>query len=426
MVEGLSRRRFGAVGAGALGALAVGAAEAGAFGSAAGGSLGAGAPVGLPRRRLVQMRGSWIATVVNTDWPLSVELPARAQRRALLARLDEAVRRNLNTVVLQVRPAADAFFPSPYEPWSEWLTGVQGRDPGWDPLGFAVREAHARGMRLHAWFNPYRIRRDERIEMLADRHPARLHPDWVVRYNGGLYYNPGVPQVRSHIQDCVLHVVRSYDVDAVHFDDYFYPYPVAGQVFDDGPEYRAYGGGFAGRAAWRRSNIDALIRETGERIRAVKPQVAFGVSPFGVWRNAASDPARGSATSAGVQTYDDLYADTRKWVKKGWIDYVCPQLYWHLGMAAADYGELVRWWSDVVAGTGVGLYIGEALYKVGASGQPAVWGDPAELSRHLAFCRDYPQVGGHVFFSAKLLPQDPLGAVSRLVADHYRRPAAAP
>jgi uncharacterized lipoprotein YddW (UPF0748 family) len=219
--------------------------------------------------------------------------------------------------------------------------------------------------------------------------------------------------------------VQRYPVDGVHFDDYFYPYPVAGQVFDDDAAYAAHGGGFASRAAWRRNNIDLLVEEVAARVRRVRPTAGFGISPFGVWRNAATD-SRGSATRAGVQTYDDLYADTRTWVRSGLLDYICPQIYWNIGFAAADYAELVRWWAKTVQGTAVRLYVGEALYKAGDPQQPAAWQDPAELSRHLTLADRYPQVGGHVFFAAKDIALDPIGAMARVVADHYKQPAKPP
>ncbi|NGN69722.1 family 10 glycosylhydrolase [Streptomyces sp. A7024] len=373
----------------------------------------------------VQMRGSWVATVANIDWPVKKGLTAAEQKAGLIARLDEAKARNLNTVIFQARPTADAMWPSKYEPWSEWLSGVQGQDPGWDPLGFAVREAHRRGLELHAWFNPYRVRNDADASKLIPSHPAKLHPEWIVPYGGKIYYNPGIPEVRRFVQDCMLDAVRKYDIDAVHFDDYFYPYPVAGQEFADDETYAQYGAGFPDKASWRRNNIDLLILELGRRIKKIKPRVQFGVSPFAVWRNKATDPI-GSDTTAGAQTYDSLFADTRKWVKEGWLDYIAPQVYWNIGFAAADYAKLVPWWNDVCAGTGVNLYIGEALYKVGTAGQPPAWFDPAELSRHLTFCKDYPEVKGNIYFSAKQLPLDPLGAVSRLVADHYQQPARPP
>ncbi|MFD5461849.1 glycoside hydrolase family 10 protein [Kitasatospora sp. NPDC127059] len=395
-------------------------------------ALGAGP--GGPRRQAVpsraehrdgeregerDFRGMWLATVANRDWPSRPGLSAGAQRAELLARLDQAVERRLTAVLFQVRPTADALWPSPYEPWSAWLTGVQGQDPGWDPLGTAVIEAHRRGLELHAWFNPYRVATHADPSRLVPSHPARVHPDWVVTYGGKLHYDPGLPEVRRFVQDAVLDAVHRYDLDGVHFDDYFYPYPVAAQRFDDDAAYARYGTGFPDRDAWRRDNIDLLVRETAERIKEIDGRVRFGISPFGVWRNQAAD-GRGSATTAGVQAYDDLHADTRRWVREGWLDYLCPQLYWHIGFAAADYAVLVPWWDEVARGTGVDLYLGEALYKAGDPAQPAAWQDPAELSRHLTLARRSPSVRGHCFFAARDVAEDRIGAMARVVADHYQ------
>ncbi len=372
-----------------------------------------------------EMRGLWLATVANRDWPSRAGLRAGEQRAELLRHLDNAVRHGLNTVFLQVRPTADALWPSPHEPWSAYLSGSQGRDPGWDPLGTAVAEAHARGLELHAWFNPYRVAPHADPARLLPSHPARRHPEWVVPYAGRLHYDPGLPEVRAFVQDAILDAVERYPVDGVHFDDYFYPYPVAGQDFDDAASHAAHGAGFATRADWRRANIDRLVRETAERVRAVRPAARFGVSPFGVWRNAATDP-RGSATTAGVQTYDDLHADTLTWVREGWLDYVVPQLYWHVGLPAADYATLLAWWAGAVRGSRTRLYIGEALYKAGDPAQDARWQDPAELSGHLARARLHPEVRGHVFFAARDLAEDRIGAMARVTADHYGRPAGPP
>ncbi|PZH07011.1 hypothetical protein C1I97_17290 [Streptomyces sp. NTH33] len=372
-----------------------------------------------------EMRGMWLATVDDRDWPSRTGLSAARQRGELTALLDMAVRRRLNTVMFQARPTADALWPSPYEPWSRYLTGTQGKDPGWDPLGTAVREAHARGLELHAWFNPYRIALHADPSRLAASHPAREHPDWVVPYGGRLYYNPGLPAVRAFVQRAMLDAVRRYPVDGVHFDDYFYPYPVADLPFDDDAAYARHGGGFASRAAWRRDNVDRLVREMAEAVRRVRPGARFGISPFGVWRNASTDP-RGSDTRAGVQTYDDLYADTRTWVEEGWIDYVVPQLYWNIGLAAADYATLVPWWAEVARGSRTKLYVGEALYKAGDPAQGVAWRDPDELSRHLALAAGYPEVRGHVFFAGKEVAADPAGALARVVAGHYRQPAKPP
>jgi uncharacterized lipoprotein YddW (UPF0748 family) len=373
---------------------------------------------GPPHRR--ELRGMWIATVDNRDWPKAPGLSVADQKAELLGHLDTAVRRRLNTVYFQARPTADALWPSPYEPWSECLTGTQGKAPGWDPLGFVVREGHRRGLDVEAWFNPYRIALHDDPAKLSSAHPARRHPDWVVRYGGQLYYNPGVPQVRRFVQDAMFDAVARYDVDGMHWDDYFYPYPVPDEDdFDDTDAFRRYGRGFADRAAWRRHNIDTLVREASLRLRLVKPWLRFGISPFGVWRNATSD-AHGSDTHAQVQTYDDLYADTRTWIRSGWLDYVVPQLYWEIGFKDADYATLAPWWARLVRGTRTRLYIGEGLYKGGDPAQSAAWQDPAELSRHLTLCERLPEVRGQVFFSAKEVSEDVVGMMDRVVADHYR------
>lgn len=394
-------------------------------GAMAAGSAMAGGKDHNRRRAARQMRGVWVATVANRDWPSKQGLTADQQRAELIAHLDAAEKSHLNTVIFQVRPTADALWPSPYEPWSQVLTGTQGEDPGWDPLGTAVEEAHARGLQLHAWFNPYRIANHTDLGKLAASHPARVHEDWVVPYGGKLYYNPGLPEVRAFVQRAMLDAVEKYEIDAVHFDDYFYPYPVAGQTFDDDEAYDRYGGDFAVRADWRRDNIDKLVREMADGIRKIRPGTEFGISPFGVWRNAGTDPL-GSDTRGGVQTYDDLHADTRKWVREGWIDYICPQLYWNIGFAVADYAKLVPWWSEVARGSRTKLYVGEALYKAGDPAQPAAWQEPAELSRHLTLAKDHPEVCGHVYFAAKDIATDRIGAMARVVADHYGQPAIPP
>ncbi|WP_369256858.1 glycoside hydrolase family 10 protein [Streptomyces sp. R35] len=421
----LSRRAFAVAAVATLSGL-VTAGDAAAFPGPASSGPASPAAASPGRARAVrELRGMWLATVSNRDWPSTPGLLAGRQRDELLGHLDTAVRLRLNTVIFQVRPMADALWPSPYEPWSQYLTGVQGKDPGWDPLGTAVREAHARGLELHAWFNPYRVADHTDLTRLTPSHPARRHPDWVVRYGGKLYYDPGLPQVRKFVQTAMLDAVRKYEIDAVHWDDYFYPYPVAGQVFDDDATYAAHGAGFPDKAAWRRDNIDRLVREMAAAIKEIRPATRFGISPFGVWRNAATDPL-GSPTQAAVQAYDDMYADTRKWVRKYWIDYICPQLYWNIGFTAADYARLLPWWAGVAEGTGTQLYIGEALYKAGDPAQPAAWQDPAELSRHLTFARDYPQVRGHAFFSGTQVAADRIGALARVVADHYQQSAKPP
>jgi uncharacterized lipoprotein YddW (UPF0748 family) len=361
----------------------------------------------------------WIATVANIDWPSRPGLPPAAQQAEYRRLLDMAKALHLNAVFVQIRPTGDAFYRSPYEPWSQWLSGTQGRDPGYDALKFLVEEAHARDLEFHAWFNPYRVSRQHDLNKLAPTSPARRHPGWVVRYGDGLWYDPGLPQVRDLAGRIVMDVLGKYDIDAVHFDDYFYPYPEQGE-FRDAGTYRRYGHGM-GRAAWRRRNVDTFIESMSRQIHRAKPWVQFGISPFGVWRNRTSDP-RGSATRA-LQSYDDIYADTRKWIRRGWLDYVTPQLYWPIGDPRADYATLVAWWSRQVAGTPVRLTIGQAAYRVG---QDSAWRRPGELSRHLDLDARYPAVRGDVFFSATNMAADKAGFATRLRRVHYSRPAIIP
>ncbi|GGS83710.1 glycosyl hydrolase [Planobispora rosea] len=371
---------------------------------------------------LRQMRGMWIASVLNINWPSKPGLTADEQKAEYLAWLDLAQARRLNSVFVQIRPTADAFWPSPYEPWSQYLTGTQGQDPGYDPLAFLVEQTHRRGLAFHAWFNPYRVSMQGDPARLHPDHPGRRHPDWIVAYGGRLYYNPGMPEVRAFVQDAMMDAVTRYDIDGLHFDDYFYP--VNTPAFDDSAAFTRYGQGFPDLAAWRRNNVDLLVQEMQQRVRRAKPEVAWGISPSGIWRNRSTDPL-GSDTDGG-QSYDNLHADTRGWVKKGWLDYIAPQLYWYIGQSNADYAKLVPWWSDVAAGTGVQLWIGQAAYKAGAAGQPAPWFQPDELTRHLTLNRDHPVVGGDIWYNSGDLRADRIGSISTVVADHYTRPALPP
>ncbi|WP_227748233.1 glycoside hydrolase family 10 protein [Oerskovia douganii] len=381
------------------------------------------APSGpLPRKR--ELRAMWISSVVNIDWPSAAGLSAEQQKAEYLHWLDVAQQHRLNAVFVQVRPTADAFWPSPHEPWSQYLTGAQGKDPGYDPLAFVVEESHKRNIEIHAWYNPYRVSMQADPAQLVPEHPARRHPEWVWAYGGKLYFDPGLPEAQEHIQRAILHSVENYDLDGVHFDDYFYPYAVAGQTIPDAHTYATHGAGFATVEDWRRHNVDTFVQSISQRIKQVKPWVKFGISPFGIWRNASTDP-RGSATS-GSQSYDMQFADTRKWVTEGWLDYINPQIYWQIGLAVADYARLVPWWAEVAAQSGTQLFVGEALYKV-TSG---VFTDPAEMSNHLTFTQqvdaEVAPVLGNVYFSAKHVPADPQGSMTRVLEDHYRHPALVP
>ncbi|MQA96484.1 MAG: family 10 glycosylhydrolase [Streptosporangiales bacterium] len=370
-----------------------------------------------------ELRGMWITTVGNLDWPSKPGLSVARQKAEYRKLLDTAQRLNLNAVFVQVRPVGDVFYPSSYEPWSQYLTGKQGRDPGYDPLAFMLEETHKRNLDFHAWFNPYRAAGPGAAGGLAANHMAKKHPDWVIKYGGSLYLDPGNPAVRDHMRKVVDEVVTKYDIDGVHLDDFFYPYPIPGQRVNDDASYKKYGDGKS-RATWRRANVDALISGLNDDIHEEKPWVRFGVSPFGVWRNKSTDP-KGSNTQAGVQAYDDIGADVRGWVKKGWLDYVMPQLYWSVGFKPADYATLAAWWSRQVKDTGVKLYIGQAVYKVG-DGPPAAWDDPGELLKHLKVNAEHPEVEGDVYFRATNLTANPLKVADRLADGPYRDPAIPP
>ncbi len=369
-----------------------------------------------------QLRGVWIATVHNIDWPSGTGLTPARQRAEYIKILDNAARRRFNAVFLQIRPASDAFYRSSLEPWSQYLTGTPGKDPGWDPLPFLIDEAHKRGLEFHAWFNPYRAGYTADTSKLPDSHPARLHPEWTVKREGFLYYNPGLPEVRDWVTKVIKDVVQRYDVDGVHFDDYFYPYPGKGTKFADSDAFAKYGNGMS-LADWRRDNVNKLVAQVSNAVHATKPYVKFGISPFGIWRNKSNDPD-GSATR-GMSAYDDIYADAKAWIKARSVDYVMPQLYWPRGFAIADYDVLVPWWANAVKGTGVDLYIGQALYRVGAKDN-AAWTKPRELPSHLTLNRKYPEVKGDVYFSAAQLAKNPLQVLDRLTKSHYTQPALLP
>lgn len=369
---------------------------------------------------LRQLRAAWIATVTNIDWPSRPGLPVATQKQEFTRLLDALHQMHMNAAIVQIKPTADAFYPSQYGPWSEYLTGVQGKDPGYNPLTFMIEESHRRNLEFHAWFNPFRISMQSDIHKLAPNHPALQHPDWVVSYGGKLYYNPGVPAARTFVIQSILEVVRNYDIDAVHLDDYFYPYRVANQDFPDDAVYQQYGKAhFPRKDDWRRDNINHFVQDLAHAIKQVKPYVKLGISPFGVWRNKSVDPT-GSDTQASQTNYDDLYADTRTWIRKGWLDYVAPQIYWNFGYLPAAYEKLVQWWAQEVRGQRVQLYIGHAAYKITS------WSDTNELPKQLQFNLNIHEVQGSIFFSLKDLLANPLGIRDRLSSDIYKLPALVP
>lgn len=362
----------------------------------------------IPKR---EMRAAWIATVVNIDWPSKKGLSAHEQQEEYVKLLDHLQDLGMNAIIAQVRPVSDAFYPSSYEPWSEYLSGMQGEapEPYYNPLAFMIEQARLRGLEFHAWFNPYRASMTEDFEP-AENHPIKQHPEWFVQYGGKWYYDPGHPEAQEFVLKSIMETIRHYDLDAVHFDDYFYPYRVANQVFPDSASYAMFGmDTFDNIDDWRRNNVDYFVEELSARIKAERPHMKFGISPFGVWRNKDKDPL-GSDTRAGVTNYDDLYADILKWLKEGWIDYVTPQLYWNIGFELADYKVLVDWWSKHTYGKH--LYIGQGIYRIGGKG----WEDPNEIANQIALNRSNAQVDGSMYFNSKTFLTNKEGANEKIKA----------
>ena len=359
-----------------------------------------------PKREL---RAAWIATVVNIDWPSEKTLSSLQQQHEYVKLLDTLKAVGMNAVIVQVRPAADAFYPSSYEPWSEYLTGLQGKSPApyYNPLAFMIAEAKKRGLEFHAWFNPYRVSMNDQY-FFASNHPAYRHPEWFVKYGGKWYFDPGHPEAQEFVLQSIMETVRHYDLDAVHFDDYFYPYRIANENFPDSCSYQAYGAAaYDSIDDWRRNNVNFFVRELSARMKVEKPHLKFGISPFGVWRNKDKD-ADGSETQAGQTNYDDLYADVVRWLREGWIDYVTPQLYWNIGFKVADYSVLLDWWSRHTFGKH--LYIGQGIYRMGGKG----WEDPHELNNQIGLNRTNSFVHGSMFFSAKIFLQNKNGVNQRM------------
>ncbi len=412
-----------------------------------------------------EFRGVWIASVANIDWPSAPNLKGEKQREEFRKLLDHHKFHGMNAVIVQIRPSADAFYRSSFEPWSEWLSGTRGTSPSpeYDPLTFMVEEAHERGLEFHAWLNPYRgifdakkfyafpgnmpldslkLKIRESSSKSADELSAEeinafllslaldtaslinKHPDWFLEYGNKIYFDPGVPAARVHIAGVVREIVANYDIDAIHMDDYFYPYKIDGVAFPDHDSFAKYGSTYSAdlKDYWRRDNVNAIVKKLSETIRATKPWVKFGISPFGIWRNNSVDPA-GSETS-GQSNYDDLYADVLKWQREKWIDYVIPQIYWHRGFEIADYYKLAKWWNDNAYG--VHVYIGHGLYRVDGQSQTEAWRNPLEIPEQVAAARNLPNIQGSCFYSSKWLTANNLGVSSILRDEFYPYPALIP
>lgn len=367
------------------------------------------ASAGSPKR---EFRGAWLHTVFQEQYLRN----STVQNKEYLCRqLDSLAAMGVNAVIFQVRPQADAFYDSKLEPWSCYLTpdGKAPR-PYWDPLEFIIGEAHARGMELHAWLNPYRVTSNTRqIRKLPASHIYHKHPERFVNYGGKLYFDPALPENRDFIGRVVDDIVARYDVDGIHFDDYFYPYPIAGKEFPDSKSYARFGKGMK-RADWRRHNVDLLIEDIHRRIAKAKPWVRFGISPFGIYRNKSTDPA-GSDTR-GLENYDALYADVLLWARNGWVDYLIPQLYWETDHKSASYLVLVDWWDKATDGSRH-IYVGQDVERSVKK---------AELGRKVALSRNAPHIQGNCWWPAYSLTRNVAGAADTLSRALQRTPALVP
>ncbi len=371
-----------------------------------------------------EFRGFWVATVVNIDWPKNGNDNAEKQKADYLEILDFYQELNFNAAIVQVRAAGDAFYESEYAPWSRFLTGSEGKvsGPKEDILSWMIEETHKRGMEFHAWLNPYRATFDLKTEILSPSHDFNLHPEWMLKYGKKYYYDPGLPEVQEKMVSVIDEIVSKYDVDAIHFDDYFYPYTIKNEIFTDETTYYNCSKPEQSLGDWRRSNIDSLIKKSHDIIKTRKPWVQFGVSPFGVWKNNSTDP-RGSDTKAGQTTYEDLYADPLLWMAEGWIDYLIPQVYWSMDLPVASHRKIVDWWAN--NSTNTNLYIGNGAYKVKNNSDTA-WNDKKELPNQIKLARSTDAVQGNVFFSAKSLMHGNDDVVDYLKKKYYKRSALPP
>jgi len=376
-----------------------------------------------------EMRAVWIATVKNIDFPADKFSTVEEQKKEFIEMLDVFSEIGINAVMLQVRPAADAFYASDIEPWSEWLTGKQGQapDPYYDPLVFYIEEAHKRNIELHAWINPFRAVATVEYADISEDHISKTKAEWFFEYGIHKYFDPGIPDVREYVINIVGDIVERYDIDGVHFDDYFYPYPEKNGngyiiTIPDSDTYTKFNKDSLFIEDWRRQNMNLFIEGVNKCIKSKKPGLIFGVAPSGVWRNKSQDP-EGSDTR-GLAHYDYLYADVLTWLKNDWIDYVAPQIYWPIGNRYADYQLLVNWWSEHTYGKH--LYIGQAVYQAGEEAKNTSWQNPNELINQLKINRGNYNVYGSIFYKAKSMLNNPLGFCDSLKNNYYSEHVSTP
>lgn len=378
-------------------------------------------PPKAPKR---EFRAVWVATFHNIDWPSAKGLSPAVQQQEFEDLLIRQQHNGMNALFVQVRPSGDAFYKSTLAPWSEYLSGTQGTSPGYDPLAYMVEATHQKSMEFHAWMNPFRAISHKRFSSVSSDNVALIRPEWCFEYGERVYLNPGLPEVRDYLVEVIMEVVRQYDVDGIHFDDYFYPYESDGVAFrGDLATFKAYGEGFEDIHDWRRHNLDLFIQDLSAQIEAVKPWVKFGISPVGIWRNKTDDP-RGSRTSSSYTAYDMLHADVRFWLVKGWIDYVAPQLYWSTDHPFANYNDLLPWWAENSFGRHV--YVGHAAFKLEQQ-QSRYWKNPSQLPIQLDLRRRYgSQIHGGVFYSAGSFESNPHGLEDLLRFRYHKYPSLIP
>jgi len=373
--------------------------------------------VTMPRK---EIRAVWLCTVRDIDWPRNKTNP-EVQKQEFIEYLDLFKQYNVNTVIMQVRPCADAFYNSPLEPWSQYLTGTQGQDPGWDVMNFMIDEVHKRGMEFHAWMNPYRVAEDYTKYAPAANSIYKTHPEWTFKYGKLLLLNPALPEVRQHLCNVVADLLDKYDVDGIHFDDYFYPYP-DGSTLPDMDDYREYGSGFNSIAEWRRNNVNLAIEAVHNTIIAHKPSAVFSISPFCVWRNASVD-TRGSQTYTDISNYDSLYADILKWCEENWIDLVVPQLYPTTQNRNANFITLVKWWPEHVGTCPIAIGLELDLYSSNHS--QAVYQTTTEIEQQFFYARRQPKVQGTFLFCAKVFKENKINLLDK-IAEMYPEPSVIP
>lgn len=371
-----------------------------------------------------EFRGAWIHTVGNQQFKT---MSAASIKKMFIALLDNFEKAGINAVIFQVRPQADAFYISTIEPWSRFVTGEQGKAPSplWDPLQFMIEEAHKRGMELHAWCNPYRVTSNDEEQLCPD-HLYFKKPEIFKRYGKQLYFDPGEPEAIAHTVKVIADLVTRYDLDAIHFDDYFYPYPIAVEEFHDDASFEKYassqGFEYWQKGDWRRNNVATLIKELNDTIKAIKPWVRFGISPFGIHRNLKDTPDGSGSKTNGLSNYEQLFADVPMWAQKGWIDYIVPQLYWKIGHPAADYKTLIEWWNS--SNFGGQLYIGQSIDTFNEKDTDVP--SKTQFEAKMKLVRDLPNVDGNVWWPGWSINKNPFGFTDSLINKYQKHPALIP